>query len=59
MQILYPACNQIGAKFGGRIQGEQLRGMLALIVIAVCLKLTFDLVVTPSDPFAFDLSGRH
>ncbi|MEX0694542.1 MAG: sulfite exporter TauE/SafE family protein [Rhodospirillales bacterium] len=50
---------QIGAKFGGRIQGEQLRGMLALIVIAVCLKLTFDLVVTPSDPFAFDLSGRH
>jgi uncharacterized protein len=50
---------QFGAKFGGRIQGEQLRGMLALIVIAVCLKLTFDLVVTPSDPFAFDLSGRH
>ncbi len=50
---------QFGAKFGGRIQGEQLRGILALIVIAVCLKLTFDLVVTPSDPFAFDLSGRH
>ncbi len=50
---------QIGARISNRINGEQLRGMLALIVLSVCLKLTFDLLVTPSDPFAFDLSGRH
>lgn len=50
---------QIGARISSRIKGEQLRGMLALIVLSVCLKLTFDLLVTPSDPFSFDLSGRH
>lgn len=49
---------QIGARFGGRMQGEQLRGMLALIVIAVCLKLTFDLVVTPLDPYSFGNEGH-
>jgi hypothetical protein len=49
---------QIGARFGGRMQGEQLRGMLALIVIAVCLKLTFDLVVTPADPYSFGVGGH-
>ena len=49
---------QIGARFGGRMQGEQLRGMLALIVIAVCLKLTFDLVVTPLDPYSFGSEGH-
>jgi len=49
---------QIGARFGGRMQGEQLRGMLALIVIAVCLKLTFDLVVTPTDPYSFGDGGH-
>lgn len=49
---------QFGARFGGRMQGEQLRGLLALIVIAVCLKLTYDLVVTPLDPFSFGVGGH-
>ncbi len=49
---------QFGARFGGRMQGEQLRGLLALIVIAVCLKLTFDLVVPPADPYAFGVGGH-
>lgn len=49
---------QFGARFGTRMQGEHLRGLLALIVIAVCLKLTFDLVVTPADPFSFGLGGH-
>ncbi|MBO6520502.1 MAG: sulfite exporter TauE/SafE family protein [Rhodospirillales bacterium] len=49
---------QFGARFGGRMQGEQLRGMLALIVIAVCLKLTFDLVVAPADPYDFGVGGH-
>lgn len=49
---------QFGARFGAKMQGEQLRGLLALIVIAVCLKLTFDLVVTPDDPFSFGLGGH-
>jgi len=49
---------QFGARFGAKMQGEQLRGLLALIVIAVCLKLTFDLVVTPADPFSFGIGGH-
>lgn len=49
---------QFGARFGAKMQGEQLRGLLAIIVIAVCLKLTFDLVVTPTDPFSFGIEGH-
>ena len=49
----------IGAQFGARVgvllRGEQLRGLLALMVLAVCLKLGFDLVVTPDDVFSVEL----
>ncbi|MEK9710536.1 MAG: sulfite exporter TauE/SafE family protein [Alphaproteobacteria bacterium] len=49
----------IGAQFGTRagalLRGEQLRGLLALMVLAVCLKLGFDLVVKPSDLFSVEL----
>ena len=49
----------IGAQFGTRagalLRGEQLRGLLALMVLAVCLKLGFDLVVQPSDLFSVEL----
>ena len=47
---------QLGALFGGRLQGEQLRGLLALVVLGVCAKLAFDLVVAPSD--VYSLAGR-
>jgi hypothetical protein len=36
------------------LRGEQLRGLLALIVLAVCLKLGFELVVTPKDVFSVE-----
>jgi len=49
---------QVGARVGGRIHGEQLRGMLALIVLAVCLKLTYDLVATPHDIFSVGALGH-
>lgn len=45
---------QIGARFGVRLRGEQLRLALALIVLAVCLRLTFDLVATPDDLFTLE-----
>ena len=32
--------------------------MLALIVLAVCAKLTYDLVVTPQDLFNIGLGGH-
>ena len=42
---------QMGARASGRLQGEQLRGLLGLMVVGVCAKLTFDLVTTPLDLF--------
>ncbi len=40
---------QFGARAGARLQGEQLRGLLAVMVLLVCAKLFFDLLVTPDD----------
>ena len=38
---------QYGAKAGQRLRGEQLRALLALLVLAVALRLAFDLFVRP------------
>ena len=45
---------QFGARVGALLRGEQLRGLLALIVLVVCLKLVFDLVITPEDVFSVE-----
>ena len=46
---------QLGTRFGARLRGEQLRGLLALIVLAVCAKMLFDLVGTPVDPYSISV----
>ncbi|UUX49412.1 sulfite exporter TauE/SafE family protein [Nisaea acidiphila] len=43
---------QFGSQFAVKLKGEQLRGLLALLVVGVCLKLAFDLVVTPDDLYS-------
>ena len=43
---------RIGSRFGTRLRGEQLRLLLALLVLAVAAKLAFDLTVRPSDPYS-------
>ncbi|HKJ70954.1 MAG TPA: sulfite exporter TauE/SafE family protein [Gammaproteobacteria bacterium] len=43
---------QIGTRMGAKLQGEQLRILLALIVLATAFKLVLDLVLTPANPFA-------
>ena len=40
---------QIGARFGSKLPGEQLRGLLALMVVGVSLVLVYDLVSTPDE----------
>ena len=50
---------QIGTKVGSKLKGEQLRGLLAAMVLAVCGKLLFDLVVTPDDIFSIGAPGVH
>ncbi len=43
---------QFGARAGAKLHGEELRGLLALMVLAVCGKLFFDLLVTPSEIYS-------
>jgi len=43
---------QFGARAGARLQGEELRVLLALMVLAVCAKLFYDLLITPGDVFS-------
>lgn len=47
---------QFGSQFAVKLKGEQLRGLLALMVVAVCLKLAFDLVITPDDIYSIVVS---
>ncbi|MBL4666286.1 MAG: sulfite exporter TauE/SafE family protein [Sneathiella sp.] len=46
---------QIGTRIGTKMKGEQLRSLLGLMVLLVCAKLAFDLVLTPDDLFSFRL----
>ena len=48
---------QIGTKVGANLKGEQLRILLAAMVLAVCLKLLFDLVLTPDDLYSISITG--
>jgi uncharacterized membrane protein YfcA len=43
---------QFGAAAGGRLKGEQLRFMLAALVLLVCLRIGWDLMVKPSEIYS-------
>jgi hypothetical protein len=43
---------QAGARLGARIGAEQLRFLLAALVLAVALRIGWDLFATPVEPFA-------
>jgi uncharacterized membrane protein YfcA len=49
---------QFGARAGQNLRGEQLRALLALMVIAVCLRLLFDLVVEPEERYELAPAGE-
>ena len=44
---------------GTRLKAEQLRILLALLVLLVCGKLAFDLLVMPSELFTLGAAGAH
>ena len=46
---------QVGTRFGTKLRGEQLRFLLAALVLAVGAKLAFDLTVRPSDLYAITI----
>ena len=50
---------QIGTKIGARLPAEQLRILLAGMVLLVCGKLAFDLLVMPSELYSLGAAGGH
>jgi uncharacterized membrane protein YfcA len=49
---------QLGTRFGARLRGEQLRILLALLVLAVGIRLAFDLFTTPIDFYSLAPEGQ-
>ena len=43
---------QVGARLGSTFKAEYLRGVLAILVLAVCIKILLDLTLTPNDMFS-------
>jgi uncharacterized membrane protein YfcA len=43
---------QVGVRIGQRLRGEQLRALLALLVLGMCVKLALDLVLRPDEVFS-------
>ena len=50
---------QIGTRIGLRLKAEQLRILLSLIVILVCLKIAGELVLEPNDLFSIEYGLGH
>ena len=50
---------QIGTRIGVKMKAEQLRILLAIMVLAVCGKLAFDLLLMPSELYSVGSDGGH
>jgi uncharacterized membrane protein YfcA len=48
---------QFGASAGKYLRGEQLRALLALLVLAVAIRFGFSAIVGPADPFSMAVVG--
>ncbi len=49
---------QVGARIGPRLKAEQLRVLLALLVLVVCIKLALDLILEPDEFFTIAEMGE-
>ena len=49
---------QIGARIGVKLKAEQLRILLAIMVLAVCGKLALDLLLTPAEIYSIGTGGH-
>ncbi|GHE99114.1 UPF0721 transmembrane protein [Aliiroseovarius zhejiangensis] len=50
---------QIGARIGVKLKAEQLRVLLALMVLVVCGKLALDLLIQPAELYEIGAKGGH
>ena len=46
---------QFGSKYSVRMKGEQLRALLAIMVLDVCIKIIIDLITKPTDLYSITL----
>lgn len=49
---------QVGTRIGVRLSAERLRILLAIMVLAVCGKLAFDLLIEPSELYSIGTGGH-
>lgn len=50
---------QVGARAGTNLKGEHLRALLALLVLAVCARVAFDLMQMPADLYSIRNWRQH
>ncbi len=50
---------QVGTRIGVKMKAEQLRILLALMVLAVCGKLALDLLLMPAELYSLGAAGGH
>jgi len=50
---------QIGTRIGVKMRAENLRILLAILVLAVCGKLALDLLMQPGELYSLGVAGRH
>ena len=49
---------QIGSRLGLYLKAEQLRILLALMVLAVCVRIALDLLLTPDELYSISLGAK-
>jgi uncharacterized membrane protein YfcA len=49
---------QFGTRIGSRMKAEQLRILLAVLVLAVCLKLGLDLLIEPRELYSISVASK-
>ena len=50
---------QVGARVTVRLKAEEIRILLAIIVLLVCSKLALDLFLVPNDIFSLSYGASH
>lgn len=50
---------QIGTRIGVKMKAEQLRILLAIMVLAVCGRLALDLLLEPAELYSLGNGGSH
>ena len=50
---------QVGTQLGTKLRAEQLRVLLALLVLGVCTKIALDLTLQPSELYSLGAPGGH